>query len=127
MEAWLGCHGLAPGLGQRVHSTYFLRDTQYTASCSTADWPTPMSRIISSTSGRWLLSRSSILKNTRPTAFKIWRLMGRYPVQLCLPVLLLLWRQPGLQGCFSRQVCPKKCPTAELSTASGMLLGKKRC
>ena len=43
--------------------TYFLRDTQYTASCSTADCPTPMSRIISSTSGRWLWSRSSILKN----------------------------------------------------------------
>ena len=43
--------------------THFLRDTQYTASCSTADCPTPMSRIISSTSDRWLWSRSSILKN----------------------------------------------------------------
>lgn len=90
-EAWLGCHGLARGLGQRGQSTYFLRDTQYTASCSTADCPIPISRIMSSTSGRWLWSRRSILKNTQPTAFKIWRLMGRYPVQLCFPLLLLLW------------------------------------
>ena len=120
-------HGLGATtqLGYRGQSTHFLRDTQYTANCSTADCPTPMSRIISSTSGRWLRSRSSILKNTQPTAFKIWRLMGRYPVQLCLPLLPLLWRQPELLGCFSRQLCPKKGPIAELSTAVGMLLREK--
>ena len=120
--AWPGGHDSAWIQGPGTH---FLRDTQYTASCSTADCPTPMSRIISSTSGRWLRRRSSILKNTRPTAFKIWRLMGRYPVQLCLPLLPLLWRQPELLGCFSRQLCPKKGPIAELSTAAGMLLREK--
>lgn len=120
--AWLGA---MTQLGYRGQSTHFLRDTQYTANCSTADCPTPMSRIISSTSGRWLWSRSSILKNTRPTAFKIWRLMGRYPVQLCLPLLPLLWRQPELLGCFSRRLCPKKGPRAELSTAAGTLLREK--
>lgn len=66
----MGRHGWVPWrrawAGTEGQGTHFLRDTQYTASCSTAAWPTPMSRIISSTSGRWLLSRSSILKNTDP-------------------------------------------------------------
>jgi len=49
--------------GSAGSKTYFLSEMQYMESCSTADWPTPISVIIASTSDLWPCRTTSKLKD----------------------------------------------------------------